>query len=252
MENEMMCKRRFWDLANSADRKNQYTFTSFLSEAELSAFFEIRQQLPPCGDTIWGGHSEAERTMIRFGSEDAFGYTQPFPIVCAKIVPLQRKFSDALTHRDYLGAMMHLGVKRCEIGDILTMETAAYVFCTETIGIYLCRELERIKHTSVKAALTTEIPEAYTPTTELGETQVASLRADGMIAKIYRLSRSDCRRLFEGGKVFVNGRCIEDNDLHLKEGDKVSVRGYGKFRFEGIKGQTRKGNHIIMYARFIG
>lgn len=252
MENDIMIQRRFADLANSADRKNQYTFTSFLSEAELSAFLEMRQQLPPCGYTIWGGHSDAERTMIRFGSEDAFGYTQPFPIVCVKIAPLQQKFADALTHRDYLGAIMHLGIKRSEIGDILTFDASAYVFCTDTIGVYLCRELERIRHTSVRAELTTEIPEDHVQNKEVGEVQVASPRVDGIIAKIYRLSRSDCQRLFQAGKIFVNSRCMENTDLHLKEGDKVSVRGYGKFCFLGITGQTRKGNQIVRYERFTG
>lgn len=252
MEKESLTKRRFMDLAESADQRNQYTFTAFLNEAELSEFLEIRCQLPPCGYTIWGGHPDADRNMIRFGSEESLGYEQPFPVVCVKIRPLQPKFADALTHRDFLGAIMHLGVKRSEIGDILTTETCAYVFCTETIGAYLCRELERIKHTSVSAAITEECPQQVTQNTEPGEVQVASERVDGVIAKIYRISRSDCLQLFRADKIFVNGRCIENSGLHLKEGDKVSVRGYGKFRFLGIAGLTRKGNYIVKYERFIG
>lgn len=81
---------------------------------------------------------------------------------------------------------------------------------------------------------------------------MASERVDGVIAKIYRISRSDCLQLFRADKIFVNGRCIENSGLHLKEGDKVSVRGYGKFRFLGIAGLTRKGNYIVKYERFIG
>ncbi len=252
MEKDSMMKRRFADLAESADRKNQYTFTAFLTEAELAEFLEMRYEIPPCGYTIWGGHNDADRTMIRFGSEDVFGYTQDFPIVCVKIEPLQQKFADALTHRDFLGAIMHLGLKRSEIGDIMTSESTAYVFCTETIGAYLCRELERIKHTSVRAALTDTIPEQFSQATESGEVQVASERADGVISKIYRISRSDCLQLFHAGKIFINGRCTENSGSHLKVGDKISVRGYGKFRFMGIKGQTRKGNLIVQYERFSG
>lgn len=252
MEKDALMKRRFVDLAETADRKNQYTFTAFLSEAELSEFMEIRHEIPTCGYTVWGGHPDAERTMIRFGSEKAFGYAQDFPIVCVRIEPLQQKFADLLTHRDFLGAIMHLGIKRSEIGDIMVAESSAYVFCTETIGTYLCHSLERIRHTSVRTLLTNEIPATFTQITERGEVQVASERADGVIAKIFHLSRSDCQQLFHVGKVFVNGRATENTGVHLKEGDKVSVRGYGKFRFTGIKGQTRKGNLIVQYERFSG
>ncbi len=252
MEKETLNKRRFADLAERADQRNQYTFTAFLNEAELSEFLEIRYHLPPCGYTIWGGHPEADRNMIRFGSEETLGYEQPFPIVCVKIRPLQQKFADALTHRDFLGAIMHLGVKRSEIGDILTSEANAYVFCTETIAGYLCRELERIKHTSVQALITEEIPQQTEQTTALGEVQVASERVDGVISKIYHISRNDCLQLFRADKIFINGRCIENSGVHLKEGDKVSVRGYGKFRFLGIAGRTRKGNFIVKYEQFTG
>lgn len=252
MEKESMMKRRFVDLAESANRKNQYTFTAFLTEVERSDFLEMRHEIPTCGYTVWGGHPNADRTMIRFGSEEAFGYTQDFPIVCIRIAPLQQKFADVLTHRDFLGAIMHLGIKRSEIGDIMTSESSAYVFCTETISAYLCSSLERVRHTSVRALLTDEIPSTFTQATEAGEVQVASERADGVISKIYCLSRSDCQQLFYAGRIFINGRCTENTGLHLKQGDKISVRGYGKFRFTGIKGKTRKGNLIVQYERFLG
>lgn len=252
MEKDSMMERRFADLAESADRKNQYTFTAFLNEAELAEFLAMRDKLPPCGYTVWGGHPNADRTMIRFGSEEVFGYVQDFPIVCVRIEPLQQKFAEVLTHRDFLGTIMHLGIKRSEIGDIMTRESTAYVFCTETIGAYLCRSLERIRHTSVRAVLTEDVPATFMHVTEAGEVQVASQRADGVISKIYCLSRSACQQLFCAGKIFINGRCTENTGQHLKEDDKVSVRGYGKFRFIGIKGQTRKGNLIVQYERFSG
>lgn len=252
MIHEELTRHRFADLADRAYRTNQYTFTAFLTEAELSEFLALRQSLAPSGYTLWGGHENAERVMIRFGDPESYGYEEPFPIRCVRIAPLQQKFADALTHRDFLGAVMHLGIKRSEIGDILVEDKSAWLFCTETMADYLCRELTRIRHTSVSAAVTEMLPETFAQKTTEGQVQVASERADGVVAKIFRISRGDCLVLFRAGKIFVNGRCVENNSLLLKEGDKVSVRGYGKFRFLGIGGLTRKGSKIVRYERFSG
>ncbi len=249
MKEDLLC-RRFADLADAADRNHHYTFTHFLTEAELAAFLSIRHTLAPCGYTIWGGREDAERVMIRFGSEEELGYTQPFPICCIHIKPLQTKFADALTHRDFLGAIMHLGIERTEIGDILVKEHSAYLFCTQAMADYLCQELNRVKHTSMQCTITEEIPTAFSQHFTEGEVQVASERIDAVIAKIYHISRSDCLELFRSGKVFLNSRTVTSNSIQLKPDDKISVRGFGKFRFLGINGHTRKGNLIVRYAQF--
>ncbi|MBR6761110.1 MAG: hypothetical protein IKM30_03640 [Oscillospiraceae bacterium] len=249
MKEDLLC-RRFADLADAADRNHHYTFTPFLTEAELASFLSIRHTLAPCGYTIWGGHENAERVMIRFGSEEELGFVQEFPICCIHIAPLQAKFADALTHRDVLGAVMHLGIERTEIGDILMEEHDAYLFCTETMAAYLCSELTRIKHTVMQCTVTTEIPKEYSQRCIEGEIQVASERIDAVIAKIYHISRSDCLMLFRSNKVFLNSRTVTNNSTALKPDDKISVRGFGKFRFLGVSGHTRKGNLIVRYAQF--
>ncbi len=252
MEADAYQLRHLADLAEKADRCHCFTFTAFLNEAELSDYYAMRHALAPCGATIWGGREAAERVMIRFGDPEQLGYAEEFPIACIKIKPLQEKFAEALTHRDILGAVMHLGVKRSELGDIVLAIPDAYLFCREPIADYLCRELNRIRHTSVRATVTDKLPEVLTVTTEPIEVQVASERLDGVIAKVYRLSRSQCLQLFREGKIFLNGRRLMQADVQLKEADTVSVRGYGKFRFLGMRGTTRKGNHIVGIELFGG
>ena len=189
--------------------------------------------------------------MLRFGDPEQLGYEEPFPISCLLIAPLQEKFGEALTHRDYLGSLMHLGIERGELGDILVQGKHAYLFCRTSMAEYLCRELTRIRHTTVSCTVS-ELPEAeFAAKTEEGTVQVASPRIDGVIAKVCRLSRSVCAELFIAGKVFLNGACTGNHSALLKEGDKVSVRGFGRFRYLGISGSTRKGNLIVRYERFI-
>ena len=77
------------------------------------------------------------------------------------------------------------------------------------------------------------------------EENVASLRCDGVVAAVWNLSRSRSLELFRQKKVFVNGRQMENNSCALREGDRVSVRGYGKFLFRGEKHLSRKGKPVV-------
>lgn len=105
---------------------------------------------------MFGGYETAERQMAAF-VPDAFCYEEDFhvesayPISCIRVAPLQAKFADALTHRDYLGSILNLGLDRSKIGDILLEEDCAYVFCHSSVCGFLIEEISRIKHTSVMA-----------------------------------------------------------------------------------------------------
>lgn len=243
--------RRLADLAAQCERTGTFTYTGFLTEAEYAQFLAVRGQLPHCGDSAFGGHGDAERVMLRFGDAEQLGYDEPFPIACVHIAPAQEKFADALTHRDFLGAVMHLGIERAEVGDILVHGKHAYLFCREPMAEYICRNIERIRHTTVRCELTDTLPEAIQPKREHMTVQAASQRLDGVIAKLCRISRGDCNALFRAGKVFVNGAQTEQNSYQLRAGDTVSVRGYGKFRYLGTEGTTRKGNLILAIERFV-
>ncbi len=250
MSNEYT-KRRFEDLYEQSYKNNHFTFTSFLNEAELSDFLEMKNKIAPSSFTLFGGRENADRVMIRFGDPDDMGYEERFPIKCLKIEPLSKKFSEALTHRDFLGAVLNLGITRDAIGDIIVGEKEAYIFAEDKIADFILNELTRVKHTTVNVKIIDEISELPDGKMETGEVQAASERADGVISKIYHLSRSDCSELFKEKKIFINGRCTENSSYILRENDKVSVRGYGKFIFKGISGLTRKGNKIVSYMKFI-
>ncbi len=90
----------------------------------------------------FGGYDQAERQMIAF-HPDALAFSWEYPICCLKIEPKAVKFSEALSHRDYLGTILGLGVERSVIGDILVQEHAAWVFCQEKIADFIEENLCR-------------------------------------------------------------------------------------------------------------
>ena len=251
LENEkevQQLRNRLRELADKSFGQNMFTFTGFLGLSEQDTFWRMEPELRYAGYTLCGGVGNTDRQMIRFGNVEELGYEVPFPIVCIHIRPLIAKFADKLSHRDFLGALMNLGIERSTIGDIKVGDKEAFLFCLESIADYICENLEQIKHTHVSCKLTENYAEIPEEEPEPCSVQVASLRIDAVIAKVYNKSRSECLDLFRGGKVFLNGRLCENNSCTLKPNDVVNARGYGKFIMSGESRETRKGKMAITVA----
>ena len=236
-------RNRIKDLADKSFRQNTYTFTGFLGLSEQDIFWKLEaaKELGHISYGLWGGCEGAERKMVRFGSEEEFGYEEEYPIVCVHVKPLLAKFADKLTHRDFLGALMNLGIERSTVGDIRVADKEAYLFCVSSIAEYICDTLEKVKHTNVKCRVVASIEEIPVEEPESMEVLLPSLRLDACLAKVYNESRSTILDMFRAGKVFVNGRLCENNSKTLKEGEVINLRGYGKFIFDGVQYETKKG-----------
>ena len=147
-------RNRFRDLAEKSFRQGIYTFTGFLGLSEQDVFWQEAGKLSHAGYRLEGGCQAADRVVVRFGSPEELGYGVPFPIVCVHIRPLAQKFADDLSHRDFLGALMNLGIERSTIGDIKVGEREAYLFCLDSIAGFICENLSQVRHTHVKCSLT--------------------------------------------------------------------------------------------------
>ena len=254
---------RIKDLSNKTFQNEYTTHTDFLSVSEQAALNDamrrlgVPQQSDRVGGTtflLWGGFDDAERKVCAFLPTwlDADGFTlqestAPEIVACLHISPVQAKFADELTHRDYLGALMNLGIDRGQIGDILIdrEDRSAYCFVLKTMAEYITKELCRVKHTTV---LTKEVPPdrcSVRPEFEEREGSVASERLDAILAFVYRLARGKAQELIEREAVIVDGRTAFSGGYDLKPGARVSVRGFGKFIYAGGISRTKKGRLYI-------
>jgi len=229
------------DLANISFNNNRYTYSDFLSPGEVSDYLKIEKELRYACPTLWGGTPYTERKMIRFGDPSSLGYDEKYPIVLIEISPLNRKFCDDLSHRDFLGALMNLGLERKTFGDIIVGDKTGYLFCRENVADYICGNLTKVKHTTVNAFVSEEKVDILKPDTEIKIIQVASERIDAIISKVYNLSRNQSNEFFRSEKVFLNDRECSENAKILKEGDRISVRGFGKMIYRGASGVSKKG-----------
>lgn len=251
MENErelQQLKNRFRELADKAFSQNLFTFTGFLGMSEQNVFWETERELSYAGYTLFGGAAETDRKMVRFGSVESFGYETAFPIRCIHVRPVQEKFADRLSHRDFLGALMNLGIERSTLGDIRVGEKEAYLFCLDSMAEFIRENLTQVRHTRVVCEIVEEAAEIPEEEPEHLTVQVASLRADALIAKVYNKSRESSLELFRTQKVYVDGRLCENNARQLKPGETVNARGFGKFRLLGQPRETRKGKISVEVA----
>lgn len=235
-------------MADKSFQQGIFTFTGFLGLSEQDIFWKEEADLKYAGYELNGGCEDADRVVVRFGAAQELGYQAPFPIVCVHIAPLQQKFADALSHRDFLGALMNLGIDRSTLGDIKVGQCGACLFCLETIAPFICENLGQVKHTHVRCTVTEDFEGIPREEPENVNVQVQSLRVDAVLAKVYNMSRERSLELFRTGKVYVNGRLCENNSRILKAGETVNARGFGKFTLKGEPRETRKGKLSVEAA----
>ena len=249
-ESELL-RKRLIEQANKSYNSGIYIFTDFLGLAELSVLESAKGDIRGIHYTLFGGAEGAERKMVRFGSPDEIGYEIPFPIVTLKVAPRDPKFADKLSHRDFLGAILNLGIERRCIGDIVIRDNVGYVFVKDDISEYVMESLTRVRHTDVRISVCEDLPEGELYRTEPRRIQANGERLDAIIAKVFSLSRDESARLFPKGLVFVGGRVTENTSFIPKVGDVISVRGHGRMIYRGYESLSRKGKLNIVIDLYV-
>ena len=251
IKEEQLFLKHVSDLAFTAYRKNIPTNTDFLTLYEQDLFLSSKDSVPPVDYKLNGGTRFTERKMLCFLPDKEL-YADWMPIAILEIAPVQKKFSDELSHRDYLGAFMSLGIERSVLGDILIREDKrAYLFCKQNMSEYIMENLSFVKHTNMTCRIFTGEVEELKPRLEEVQGSVASPRLDSVLAVAFQGSRSKLAGLIEGKKVFVNSRMAKSGSYMLKQGDVVSVRGYGKFIYREVVGTTKKGRDYVSIMKYI-
>ncbi|MDD3364818.1 MAG: YlmH/Sll1252 family protein [Syntrophomonas sp.] len=194
-----------------------------------------------------GGYEEAERKRLVVYPE---WEVEPNARLAYLRIRHKEFKEQSIGHRDYLGAVLNLGIKREKLGDIVVQNGAAFLIADIELADFICQQLTRVKHCNVEVEMIPDEAFVFEPP-ELTELQLslASLRLDAIIAAAFNLSRSDVSALIEGGKVRINQMEIYKCSAPVKAGDLISVRGLGRFRLDEVGGITRKGRYRVLVSR---
>lgn len=241
---ESFFKKRMTELMDTAYQRDIPTHSRFLNADEQAVLQTMHLSAPGIRMIPTGGFEGAERRIVCFVPswmeelpEDLFAYLHVSP--CAP------KFAEALTHRDYLGALMGLGIRREMTGDISVDGNSAHLIVLPEVAELILEEYTEVKHTAVRTERENAEDFRMTVHTEPKEINTASLRVDGMLSAVWNLSRSAAKELLSGGMVSVNSALTYDGSKILKPGEILSVRGKGRFRFLGGTHPTRSGRMYV-------
>ena len=241
MENSELLKRAR-DLAERCERSGTVCVSGFLSPAEQ---YELQTRLGyiPCGLVFHGGGENCERAAAFFlpdyMTEDMLDVSE---YICA--MKLKAYFGQP-GHRDYMGALLGMGIGREWLGDIQVEGDTAYVFCMKSVLRHLL-SIEKAGRYTVKAS---QVPLEEVPArkveTESISFSVMSPRLDAVAAGLFHLSRTEAAKQIAAGNVSLNyGQCLKA-DCIVKEGDILSLKGKGKGSISGMGGTSRKGRLFV-------
>lgn len=247
VDDEKLILRRAEDLAALAEKYNTARFSDFFDENEqavISAGFFHK------GSVWFGGNAQCARRMLGiFPSWWCDAYDEEFPI---SVLYVKNKGRRELSHRDYLGALMSLGLERKKVGDICVLPDGAYVFMTSAAALHAEASIEKIADCRVECSVIpfsqVQIPEAKF---ELADIVAASLRLDAVVSAVCTMSRRTAGEYIASGRVSVNHRPVQKCDYTLKEEDMLSLRGYGRVQIINTGGKTRSDRLHITIKKFI-
>ncbi len=244
METELFLAR-LRDTADICIKASKPKYLGFLSSAE-AVLAEKTLKNSECRIGFFGGFAEAERVML--GCFPDWMEDENYPIT-----PLSFKYrkEDSLSHRDFLGSLMALGIKRETVGDILVEEGRAVIFVTDEIKDYIKTQVSKIGRTGVAVIEGYDLPLPISDSLADFTDTAASDRLDCVISALCGFSRSKALEVINMGLVTVNSVVTEKPTKAVCAGDIISVRGKGRFVIVSLDGRTKKNRIIINYKKYI-
>lgn len=204
----------------------------------------LHNQLP-CEILLEGVFREAERKYVIIKPYNSIKYCEALPIKIIKISNLSKY--KKLYHRNYLGSLIHLGLKREVFGDLIISEDKCYCPVVEKIAYFVKVNLEKINSVPVKVDIldidSNELPE-YSFIEKV--ISVSSLRLDAVVASAFNISRGDAVNKVNSGVVIVNYKKQFKKDYPINKNDIITLRGNGKICVMDITGETKKGKLKLM------
>lgn len=219
-------------------------FSSGFYPPNIWMFFEKTFKSNNFNIESYGMFDEAERRMISFNNI----YQIPYPIKNI-MIEVNSKFNKP-THRDFLGSVLGLGINRDKIGDLLLKDNKCYLPVCEEIYEFIIDNLSSIGRAPCKVTLLEDDVEL--PNVEFTEMviNVQSLRIDSVVAKVANISRAKAQDYIEGNRVLVDYNAVWDKSKEVEKGNRITIRGIGKFVLGDIIGNTKSGKNKVIIKKY--
>lgn len=244
---ESLIAAKVRDALRLCNTTGMFKAVGFLSSAEAAAVSTL-PELKYSKYTFFGGYDGAERVYFiampewldspeDTGVIDAFTFTY--------------RSSDKLTHRDFLGTLMSLGITRESVGDILCEEGRTVAFLSQGVSAYISGQIEKVGGVGVKVNKGFAPPLPGFGTLKEFSSTVASLRLDCIVAALLNTSREKAKEVILEKRVAVDSFVTDKITLCPSDTAKISVKGVGRFVLSGATEHTKKGRIILNYKKYV-
>ncbi len=232
-------------------KTNEYsikTFSSFLNLREKELFIAVSNKFNNISVSFnYGYLGDGQRCMASCYSknDEVYDYEYPLDIICCNLIN-----EHGLTHRDFLGSLMSLMLKREYIGDILVFENKAYIVLHQNFSSIVIDELNQIKNINVSFEyFDGEL--VYNETfTETRSATVQSLRLDSVLSALLKKSRSSIQTLLKQGLITVNQMTVKDADFKMFNNDIISIKKHGKYKILTENNKSKKDRIFIEIKKY--
>lgn len=236
------------DKAEIAVKKHEVKSTDFLNPYELNAVINTLNSIYDLSHTAVGGYEEAERKSVIIYPDYMEDYMVDIPISALEIQTSSQFVS--LDHRDYLGSILSMGLKREKIGDLLVHNNTCQLIINNGLKDYILYNLNKVGNNSVRVK-EIKLEDIISPSIEYKKIQgnIASLRLDSILSLGFKTSRSEAQNLVSKERVSVNWGKITKPTYKVNKNDIISVKGKGRIIVDSIEGRTKSGRIVVILRK---
>lgn len=244
------------DKINFVVNRNKIEYTNFLSLYQINLVETFLKKINFENYILWGGYENAERKVLILYPEKLNGtmveknYNKIMGIIRIRLC--ETDFGKYM-HRNYLGGIVKLGIKREKIGDILVEKEGADIIILNEVMDFLIQEISMLKRFEKAEISKEKLEDINFSEVKIEETKiiVSSLRLDNFVSNLAKTSRNKALDILKSERVFINGKLETKSSKSIKEGDTITIRGKGRFVVKSFDGTTRSGRNIVSVSKFL-
>lgn len=247
-QEDKICLAQVIDKIKLSQNKNIIQNTNFLDMYQIALVKNFLKKIKYEQYKLWGGYEEAERKIFMAYPEKDFN-----ELLKAVRIILPEEDKGKYTHRNYLGGIVKLGLKREMVGDILVDEQGADIIVINNFATILKEQLTTLTRFANSKIEIIDIQNLKKLKIQKEEIKiiVASLRLDNIVSDLARTSRNKAVEIIKQERVFINGQNEIKPSKQLKINDIITIRGKGRFIIKEIAGTTRSGRPILTIEKYV-
>lgn len=255
-QEDKICLSQVLDKIEFSEARDRIEYTDFLDMYQVALVENFLRKIKFENYELYGGYEEAERRILVIYPEKydekmlEKNYNKILKIVRV-ILPEEEK--GKYSHRNYLGGIVKLGLKREKVGDIIVREEGADIITVEDFADILKQQLPSLTRFETSKVMAQEIQHLQKREVKVEEIKiiVPSLRLDNFVSDLARTSRSKAVQIIGQERVFVNGQSETKVSKQLKLNDRITIRGKGRFVIKEFAGTTRSGRTVIVIEKYV-